>query len=151
MLNRFDPSYARGRGECSALARTGVSPRGRGDGDIGAVAELRVNFSLLPVGGVEHRGGYGEGEGEGEQHDRSGQHATLPGKSRGTWLREPAGQRGDQPCQRPAAIREGHDGQPPQQQGTTQPEQSRPKEGPVRHREGGDSFGGEYECVVVAT
>jgi hypothetical protein len=76
MLNGFDRPDTGYRGELVAGLGAHGGTRRFGDGDIGAVGELGVDFGLGLVGGVERRGGGDECDRQRDQDDAAGQRGT---------------------------------------------------------------------------
>ena len=150
VLDGFDAAHARHGGELGGGLRVHRGAGGDGDGDVGAVGQLRVGLGLLAVGGVEGGGGGGEGQREGEQHDGADQWSPLPRDSAGDRPGQASGERAQQPAQQRPASAEQQVGQAPGQQPGADPEQAGAGEGPVGHRDRRDAFGCEDQLVAVA-
>ena len=151
MLHRFhrgDTRYSR-QGRRRRGRDDGA--RGLGDGDVGAVGELRVGFGLLGVGGVERRRGGCERQRQSEQHDRAGHRSALPGQPGRHRCGEASGEGSQHLLQQRTSAVEQEVRCPPGQEPGADPQQGGSGQGPVGHRDGRYALGGEHQLVAVAT
>ena len=125
VLQRLDAGHPGDLRQPVGVARPDARAGRLRDGHIGAVGQPRVDLRLLPVGGVEDRGGARERDGQRRQRDGAREQAALTAHRGRDDRGERAGERSQRPCQRPAATPQQSVGAAERQEPGADPDQDR--------------------------